>query len=533
VPLFQLPSVGDYHALLYECASNLPCICAAWLPRMLPRALHSLAPSVPSSVFMCWCEYHYTAVQAASPPHHRSRYVSTTPQLLIGVSLVVSTAKTPSFGAFSRQNFGLLEHLLFSIKAHVLANTLVAPREIHLDGHTFGFQTNDRFALVVGELRERFRARFAAPRLETPAWLAVRRGAPVEHLATADLAELLHTFSGTARSKHLVAKALTAVLTHHASWISTVLPLRLAWTDRQEAAGRVALRELYGVTPQLAEITRTVVVGKNAASVRQMLRVISFFLRCSRPCPLFPNESTAGDGGEGGDDCTVDSDSDGTPSCHDRPEPVATPVCDSPSDVTKLADFERVLLEPHDARAGATSGDVRSEVLAGSFGDVCCSLVPFLVLQGLTKMPTMKAVADDLCQHYSYSIVQCPIECARCIFIDIDKLSVDLVDVQRVSRDGGETDELTYHVEVLEQASLGVQRVLMGFLGCHDLMLPSQVCLEQLEGGLRELCIASETLALCNRPPLVEAPSLPPGIDASDVSLLEAIGRYTAQSESV
>eukprot|EP00038_Savillea_parva_P016335 m.16614 g.16614 ORF g.16614 m.16614 type:complete len:656 (+) comp3404_c0_seq1:21-1988(+) len=469
---------------------------------------------------------------------------SSKPELVMAVCVVVNICNTPDFPTFARQHFMTLEHMLHSIKAHVTGIARAVMRDANASpGQVLGVQLDElalelrasaRFQAILHELKERFRSLYAAERLPNPAWYTLCRHAELQKYRTgvssvaAEITATIRTFCKNNQNKTFLAKSLTAVLNHHCGWISTVLPIRLAWpADCQGTRMQNQLRELYGVTPLLSEMTRTVVVGKNVSVVRQMLQILSYFLRCSRSS-LQPRRDVP--------TTTTTTDTAHNSPVHSPSSSRRSSFSDDGHGVDEadvLETFERVLLEPSDGVMGS-DGSHRNGyngAFPTIFGDVGKVLVPFLALQGMTKMPTMKAVADDLCQHYKYSIVGCPIECARCIFIDTDNLSVDVVDVQRSSRSTrGDRGDLTYHVEVLKQPSLGIKRTLTSFLGCFDLGLAPEVCLEQLEGGLHELCVASDVMMLLDTMDS-SASTLPPGISVSDVPLLEAIGRYIEQSE--
>lgn len=111
---------------------------------------------------------------------------------------------------------------------------------------------------------------------------------------------------------------LTAVLTHHLSWTQTVAPvdneLSATCLDKSNAQwlnifGRThpynplwaQLGDLYGAIGFPRRLTRTVIVGLNADLVRQLLNILSYFIRCAEivenaeDCPRLMSPSSPTD----------------------------------------------------------------------------------------------------------------------------------------------------------------------------------------------------------------------------------------------
>lgn len=444
------------------------------------------------------------------------------PRLLIGVSLVVRTAATPDFAAFARRHFSVVDQLLQNIRRQITAIVLDLPGldfgggwETQLDPIVLEFQTNTHFLHVVDENRERLRALFAAPRLQDPGWItmcsAIQRRetvSAVKETIAMDIAALLRKLNRSARSRKFFAKMLTAVLTFHIGWVGSVFPRQLTWPDEREVLGAcLQRRELYGTMAQSREMNRTVVVGTDRDLVQHVLRTVSYFLR-------FSSRYLAED------------------ACLSRPPSQFDRDVHSVGAVSQKVRVEAATEQPPSGTRDSGSEICESIPIDDVLNDLICgispTLVPFLVLQGLTKMPTIKAVADDLSQHFDDSVVHLPIRCARCVFVDVDNMSIDIVDVQRVSQEG--RNMLSYNVEVLKDPALGVHTALSSFLDCVDLRLPLQVCLDALESSLQELCMLGCFLACKSHD---EDTILPPGVDKTDVKLLHAIAQYVEQSEEI
>ncbi|KAF9906582.1 Folliculin-interacting protein 1 [Linnemannia zychae] len=84
-------------------------------------------------------------------------------------------------------------------------------------------------------------------------------------------------------SSQLVSEVITAVLSHHMSWVPTVAPSDQSLDNPQGAYDPLwaQLSDLYGNIGTSSRISRTIVVGSNGSFVRRMLYILSYFIRCN------------------------------------------------------------------------------------------------------------------------------------------------------------------------------------------------------------------------------------------------------------
>ena len=101
------------------------------------------------------------------------------------------------------------------------------------------------------------------------------------------------------RTGFFVSTALTAVLANHLAWVTTVTPAGVVGVATPSAAAGAdanavfqaqfpynplwaQLTDLYGAVATPTEMARTVVCGRNAAVVRRLLFVLTYFIRSVR-----------------------------------------------------------------------------------------------------------------------------------------------------------------------------------------------------------------------------------------------------------
>ncbi|XP_042238034.1 uncharacterized protein LOC121876739 [Homarus americanus] len=142
----------------------------------------------------------------------------------------------------------------------------------------------------------------SGPRLCRPVWLGLL-GKP----STSDrqtlcstfvdtLASVLTTFD-TKQTNFFVSKLLTAVLTHHLGWVSTVAPgdhvvctptaAQASWVERLNESHPynaiwAQLCELNGAVGYPPRAARTLLVGSNASLLARLLTILSYVIRCSQ-----------------------------------------------------------------------------------------------------------------------------------------------------------------------------------------------------------------------------------------------------------
>lgn len=149
----------------------------------------------------------------------------------------------------------------------------------------------------------------SAPRLPRPVWLGLL-GKPCHsdrqllcNSFVDTLSSVLTTFD-TKQTNFFVSKLLTAVLTHHLGWVSTVAPgdhpassstsqVPQVSTEQASLVERLSETHPYNaVWAQLCELSgavgypprtsRTLLVGSNATLLSQLLTILSYIIRCSQ-----------------------------------------------------------------------------------------------------------------------------------------------------------------------------------------------------------------------------------------------------------
>ncbi|CAG8486464.1 8183_t:CDS:10 [Funneliformis caledonium] len=100
-----------------------------------------------------------------------------------------------------------------------------------------------------------------------------------------ELTFLLENFDKESNSYPLLKNNLTTVLMYHLAWVSTVAPI----ADVEERNGKnlfydplwAQLGDLYGSIGTPSIMSRTIIVGTDVNTVRRILFVLSYFIRCN------------------------------------------------------------------------------------------------------------------------------------------------------------------------------------------------------------------------------------------------------------
>ncbi|XP_064119888.1 uncharacterized protein LOC135224626 [Macrobrachium nipponense] len=191
----------------------------------------------------------------------------------------------------------------------------------YLHPRTFASTTHQ----AVSQLQKDIMDLVSGPRLCRPVWLGLLgRSSSAERQMLCNhfvdtLASVLASFD-TKHTNFFVSKLLTAVLTHHLGWVSTVVPgdylplsPRLASSTRNGSCGISSqssatedssayqatwverlneshpysavwaqLCELSGAVGYPPKAARTILVGSNSALLTQLLTILSYVIRCSQ-----------------------------------------------------------------------------------------------------------------------------------------------------------------------------------------------------------------------------------------------------------
>ena len=142
---------------------------------------------------------------------------------------------------------------------------------------------------------------YYAPRIRNPLWLTML-SQPDQCNTICDefvpqLVNFLQLYN-TKQTNYFFSSLLTAVLTYHVAWVTTVTPssdvARRAYLDKHSSESLNALgeshpynplwaqlSELYGACGEPAKLARTVIIGKDQQLVTIILHLLSYFIRCS------------------------------------------------------------------------------------------------------------------------------------------------------------------------------------------------------------------------------------------------------------
>lgn len=141
-----------------------------------------------------------------------------------------------------------------------------------------------------------------APRIIEPVWLNLM--AVVENKYHESVEKFMNNFMQLINicekkeNNYFLSILLTAVLTHHTSWVATVMAsgsaAKRAYLDKHSSKTLDVLAkchpynplwaqlcDLYGSTGAPLKLARTIVVGKNAHLVCELLKLLTYFIRCS------------------------------------------------------------------------------------------------------------------------------------------------------------------------------------------------------------------------------------------------------------
>eukprot|EP00794_Sanderia_malayensis_P011901 gene11901-13135_t len=145
---------------------------------------------------------------------------------------------------------------------------------------------------AVEQFKEEILNFYSAPRLLEPAWLhMVNIHGKQEEIAQKFISILMKSIT------NFLSSLLTAVLMNHLSWVPTVTPsgssTMRAYLDKHSSKTLdilarchpynplwAQLGDLYGTLGFPPKVTKTIVVGKDPTLVRQILYILSYFIRC-------------------------------------------------------------------------------------------------------------------------------------------------------------------------------------------------------------------------------------------------------------
>ncbi|XP_031574334.1 folliculin-interacting protein 1-like [Actinia tenebrosa] len=213
------------------------------------------------------------------------------PKIGIGILFPLSDSDEQSSAL---QRFFFAHFPLFNSHVHRLR--LAVERACH-SRNSFAMQVTEAFNRFCEEISNFLKT----PRLKQPVWLNMmtfpdHRGDLCEKFME-QLTGCLNLYNNRETNFFLTA-VLSAVLTHHLAWVPTVMPAGAApsraYLDKHSSKTLdllaqshpynplwAQLSDLYGAIGYPLKLARTVVVGKNAKLVGQVLQILSYFIRCT------------------------------------------------------------------------------------------------------------------------------------------------------------------------------------------------------------------------------------------------------------
>ncbi|KAM7359085.1 uncharacterized protein ACRADG_003814 isoform 2-T4 [Cochliomyia hominivorax] len=140
---------------------------------------------------------------------------------------------------------------------------------------------------------------FTAPRIKCPVWLSITTSGSKysKNVAERFIKELcwLLSFADTKDTNFFVSTMLTAILTHHLGWVTTVSPFnsssstaaieqraKLLKVSQQHPYNALwaQLGDLFGAIGFPSKLARTVIYGTEKLSIERLLNVLTYFIRC-------------------------------------------------------------------------------------------------------------------------------------------------------------------------------------------------------------------------------------------------------------
>ncbi|CAB4009037.1 folliculin-interacting 1 isoform X3, partial [Paramuricea clavata] len=142
---------------------------------------------------------------------------------------------------------------------------------------------------------------YYAPRIRNPVWLTMLSQPDQCNTICDDFVpQLVNAIElyNTKQTNHFLSSLLTAVMTYHVAWVTTVTPssdvARRAYLDKHLSESLnvlgeshpynplwAQLSELYGACGAPAKMARTVIIGQDQQIVTIILHILSYFIRCS------------------------------------------------------------------------------------------------------------------------------------------------------------------------------------------------------------------------------------------------------------
>jgi len=262
-------------------------------------SLHSLSPSPGASLNRRWQRSQMTRLhnyQYSKPKMDTFDELQTVNRKLpkIGIGVIFKLWETHEEKNRVFQNFLFSHYSLF--EGHVQRLKFAIERSFNPKKNFF-----DSVVEAIDRFKQDIICFYSAPRLLEPVWLHMMNiRDKQEEIAERFVSTLVKTMDVFEKKEesYFLSTMLTAVLTHHLAWVPTVMPSgsapKRAYLDKNSSvAGDMLakchpynplwaqLSDLYGAVGYPPKVTKTIVVGKDPTLVRQLLYILSYFIRCS------------------------------------------------------------------------------------------------------------------------------------------------------------------------------------------------------------------------------------------------------------
>ncbi|XP_016421263.1 folliculin-interacting protein 2-like [Sinocyclocheilus rhinocerous] len=322
----------------------------------LPSPGSSFSSGLSSSYQRRWLRSQVTSLQHGPMPRWNTEEMfnlsdescSSNPAMIqrkkIAISIIISLPEREeenhNFQEFFFSHFPLFESHMNKLKTAIERAMIVCRRIAESSQRVQVYLC--RVMEALGEFRMTVWNLYMAPRISEPVWLSmISQSTERNLLCQRFLKEMSLLMEHGAKSQFLAA-LLTAVLTHHLAWVSTVMPSSLPPIKSacQKPASQTVdllakshpynplwaqLGDLYGALGSPVRVCRTVVVGRRRELVQRVLYVLSYFIRCS---DLQEHVQPQGQMDNPASPCTSQT-TDPTPekTCPPKPDPLKPTAC--------------------------------------------------------------------------------------------------------------------------------------------------------------------------------------------------------------
>lgn len=222
-------------------------------------------------------------------------------KLAIGVIISLPTGCTDEIAQKQRVVLDFFfSHFLF-VESHI--EQLRENVESVLDMASSNSQRNviEQFAEVVSYFKSVIVSLCQSLRLNSPIWLSLMKSSVPRNMTCKRLIDMLNhavTHYNIPTNKQFLTRLLTAVLSYHLGWVSTVVPSQSdrdnSYLNKHASNSYMTLAQshpynplwaqladLYGVIGSPPHTAQTVIVGRKSSVVYQLLYILSYFIRCT------------------------------------------------------------------------------------------------------------------------------------------------------------------------------------------------------------------------------------------------------------